>query len=111
MRRGRQALPSLPAQPSPPPRLKWDRAETTVVRVLNRGTAPATINTLNIVGQGFALASTPTLPQTIAPNTSLVLTVSFTPVRVGAHPATLVINSDVFNLAGNGLGSGLSYCT
>jgi hypothetical protein len=80
-----------------------------VVRVANTGTAPVAINTISAVGAGFTISSNPVLPQTLAANGSMVFSVTFTPTRSGVQTGTLIVNSDVFNLSGSGLGALLSF--
>ena len=85
------------------------QTSTGVVRVTNTGTAPSTITTISAIGSTFAVVNPPQLPQTLAPNSSLVFGVSFTPARTGAQTGTLAVNSDVFNLSASGLGPALSF--
>jgi hypothetical protein len=85
------------------------QSTTSLVRITNTGSGAATISTLSAIGTGFLITSAPTLPQTLAPNTSLIFTVSFAPARTGLHTGTLAVNSDVFNLSGNGTGAALSF--
>lgn len=75
-----------------------------VIRVLNSGNASGTVNSITLAGQGFQLSNVPTLPQTLAPNGSLTVTVTFAPTKPGTLTGSLIINSDNFNLAGVGLG-------
>jgi hypothetical protein len=91
------------------PAVDVGQSGTTLIRVSNKGTGATTISSINMVGQGFQVTSAPLLPQTLLPNTSMVFTVSFTPVRTGAHTATLLVNTDVFNVTANGSGSALTY--
>ncbi len=84
------------------------QTSTTVVRVTNTGNAPATVSNVSVVGAGFQLATPIVLPRTLASNTSLSFNLDFTPTRSGAHTATLVIDSEVFNVTGNGQGSALT---
>jgi hypothetical protein len=91
------------------PNVEVGQTSNGVVRVTNTGTASATIANLSTVGSTFALANPPQLPQTLAPNTSLVLAVTFTPSRTGVQTGTLLVNSDIFNLTGSGLGPQLTY--
>jgi hypothetical protein len=82
---------------------------TLLVQVTNAGNAPATINSVLMSGQGYSIVSGPVLPQTLAPNASISFTLSFTPAAPGQSLGRLVVNSDIFNLRGVGLGSRLGF--
>lgn len=76
------------------------------VTVTNTGTTPATVSSIGIVTGGqssaFALSNQPPLPATLAPNTSLTFTATFTPSVSGLSSATLLINTTSFTLSGFG---------
>ena len=80
-----------------------------MIRVLNSGNASGTVNSITLAGQGFQLSNVPTLPQTLAPDASLTVTVTFTPTKPGTLTGSLIINSDNFNLLGVGLGPQLTF--
>jgi hypothetical protein len=80
-----------------------------VIRVLNSGNANGTVNSVSLAGQGFQLSNVPTLPQTLAPDASLTVTVTFAPTKPGTLTGSLIINSDTFNLVGAGLGPQLTF--
>lgn len=85
------------------------QTSSSVFRVTNTGTAPVVVNSIATVGAAFQASSVPVLPQTLGPNGSLVFAVDFTPGRTGAQTGTLVVNTDVFNLSGSGLGPQLTF--
>jgi hypothetical protein len=80
-----------------------------VLRVLNTGNAPGIVSSVSFSGQGFQLGSPLTLPQTIAPNGSLTLTLNFSPTQPGTQKGSLFINSDTLLLSGVGLGPQLTF--
>lgn len=84
-----------------------------VIRVLNAGNATGTISSLNVIGQSFQIVNAPILPQALAPDASVTFTIAFTPVSPGALTGRLIVNSDIVNLTGTGLGPRLvfSYVT
>jgi len=85
------------------------QSSTAVIRIRNTGTANGIINSISLVGQGFQIINPPTLPQTLATNASLTLTIAFTPAQPGNLKGSLFINSDTLNLAGQGLGPQFSF--
>jgi hypothetical protein len=80
-----------------------------VLRVLNTGNASGTVNSVSFSGQGFLLGSPLTLPQTLAPNGSLTLTINFSPTQPGTQKGSVFINSDTLLLSGVGLGPQLTF--
>jgi len=81
-----------------------------LLRVTNTGSANSVVNAIATVGANFQVTNAPLLPQTLAPNASLIFTVTFTPSRTGVQTGTLIVNNlDVFNLSGSGLGPLLSF--
>jgi len=91
------------------PSVNVGQTSSVSLRVLNSGSASGTINSISLAPQAFQLATPIQLPQTLAPNASLTLTINFTPPQPGAVTGTLIVNSDTFNLTGTGLGSQLVY--
>src|SRR5262249_42316165 len=85
------------------------QSSSTVIRVRNAGTANGVINSISLVGQGFQLINPPTLPQMLATNASLTLTIAFTPAQPGNFKGSLFINSDTLNLVGQGRGPQFSF--
>ncbi len=65
--------------------------------VRNIGAGPATFGTLSLSGQGFSIASAPSLPYTLAPYVGLVseaeFDIDFTPSTAGSFSAFLLVNS------------------
>ena len=80
-----------------------------VLRILNTGNAPGIVNSVSFSGQGFQLGNPLTLPQTIAPNGSITLTLNFSPPQPGTQKGSLFINSDTLLLSGVGLGPQLTF--
>jgi hypothetical protein len=85
------------------------QTSTAVIRIRNAGTANGVINSVSLVGQGFQLINPPILPQTLATNASLTLTIAFTPGQPANLKGSLFINSDTLNLVGQGLGPQFSF--
>jgi len=79
------------------------------LRVLNTGNAPGIVSSVSFSGQGFQLGNPLTLPQTIAPNGSITLTLNFSPTQPGTQKGSLFINSDTLLLSGVGLGPQLTF--
>lgn len=79
------------------------------IRVKNTGAANGIINSIDVVGPGFALTSPVLLPQTLAPNASLSFTVAFMPTQPGPATAQVIVGNDQFQLVGNGIGPNLVY--
>jgi len=79
------------------------------IKVTNTGDANVTVNTVNVVGNGFKLSNAPPLPATLIPNGSLVFTVVFTPATSGTSTGTLIIDNVNFPLTSVGIGSQLVY--
>jgi len=79
------------------------------IKVTNTGDANTTINTINVVGNGFKITNLPPIPATLIPNGSVVFTLQFNPATSGTATGTLVIDNTNFNLASVGIGSQLVY--
>jgi hypothetical protein len=86
------------------------QTSSVAIQVFNSGNASGAVNLINLSGgQGFQLSGVPPLPQTLAPNAGLTFTVTFAPAQPGVLTGTLIINSDVLNLSGAGLGPQLQF--
>jgi len=79
------------------------------IRVQNTGNATATVNSVSAVGQGFSVSQPPVLPQTLATNASFNFTIAFSPTSPGTVNGQLLVGTDLFTLAGTGLGSNLQF--
>ena len=64
------------------------------VLLLNRGDQPASLQSLGVTGEGFALAAQPALPFALQPASSMVLSVVFSPVAMGTYNGVLQLTSD-----------------
>jgi hypothetical protein len=91
------------------PSVAIGQTSTVVIQISNQGDSPGTINSINVTGTGFQAAIVPALPQIVAPNASVTLTIAFTPTRAGVLTGNLIVNSDRFVLSGRGLGTQLSF--
>ncbi|MBL8238511.1 MAG: choice-of-anchor D domain-containing protein [Bryobacterales bacterium] len=80
-----------------------------IVQVRNNGNAPGPVNIISVSGVNFVLADLPFLPFTLAPNEFLSFTLTFQPTQPGRLTGRLRIGNDVFDLAGTGIGSKLTY--
>jgi len=85
------------------------QSSTVTIQVTNAGNASGTVSSLSVAGPGFALSNAPVLPQTLAVGSSVTFAVSFSPTQPGSATGTLIVNSNTFQLSGNGLGSSLTY--
>ena len=63
------------------------------------------LNTLSVSGTGFALASAPSLPASIAPGSSTTFKVVFTPSATGSYTGSLTVGTRQFSLTGTGTAS------
>lgn len=79
------------------------------IRVSNASTSSAAVNSVNVSGQGFQLGGGLALPQVLAPNTSLLFTITFSPSQPSTYLGVLTVNSDTFGLSASGLGSRLGF--
>lgn len=78
------------------------------IKVTNDGDVAGTINSVSLSGTSFTLENTPALPLSIAPGTSALIGVAFTPRDTGSLTGRLRLDNIGFNLAGTGLGARLS---
>ena len=78
-------------------------------RIRNIGSANGIVNSINLIGTGFALTAPPVLPVTLAPGATLVFTITFTPQQPGSLTGRLQIGNDSFVVAGRGIGPQLQY--
>jgi len=79
------------------------------IQVTNTGTADGQINSINLLGTGFALTDLPFLPIALSSGSSLIFTIQFAPTQPGKVNAKLRIGSDSFDVTGVGLGALLTY--
>jgi len=79
-----------------------DAADTldTIFRLRNRGTRPATLETLSVAGTGFSLAGAPSAPVTIVADGALDFRVRFRPAAYGSFSAILTVNADTVFVRG-----------
>ncbi len=69
--------------------------QTLAIELVNRGTAPLTIQSLDLqASAGLDLAEAPPLPLTLASGDEASLVMSFSPVTLGAAQGVLAIGSD-----------------
>jgi hypothetical protein len=72
-------------------------AKTVDVTLSNNGATPVTFATPALPASPFSVTGAPAAGQTLAPNTSVVVAVTFTPTVTGMFTSTLAINSDSGN--------------
>ncbi|HKD06930.1 MAG TPA: choice-of-anchor D domain-containing protein [Bryobacteraceae bacterium] len=86
---------------------------TAVVNIVNSGSGAATVTSIGVAGSGYTIVGIPLLPANLNPNTTLTLTVQFTPTTTGVANATLQANfasgSWTSTLTGKGISSFLQY--
>lgn len=77
--------------------------------VLNPATSANAVSVpaITLSGIGFAIAGSPTLPVSIAPNTSITFAITFNPVSVGSFTGALSIGSRSFSLSGVSIASSI----
>ena len=85
------------------------QTRSVLVRVVNSGNANGTVSSITVTGLGFQLTTNTILPQTLAPNASLTLAVTFAPTAPGTLTGRLIVNSDTLILRGVGLGPRLEF--
>ncbi len=64
------------------------------VNILNVGTAPLTVSSVTVTGEGFWLSQSPEAPMVIPAGDSAPITVSFSPPASGSFTGTLWVASD-----------------
>lgn len=107
---GDQTTPVTPPGPITLPDTNVGDKSSVVIRVKNTGNSTGTINTLpSIAGAAFQLSSAPVFPQVLKPNDSFTFTLNFMPTQPGDLTGQLLIGSDLFSLAGRGLGPKLVF--
>jgi hypothetical protein len=78
-------------------------------RVRNIGNGPAALQTLSMSGEGFTIASAPSLPYTLAPYagpaSEAEFRLDFSPTTTGSFGASLVVNTINILLQGNSVPS------
>jgi Abnormal spindle-like microcephaly-assoc'd, ASPM-SPD-2-Hydin len=69
----------------------------------NEGTAPSLINSISVTSTGtvFASGALPPLPVRLEPGGSVTISLTFTPVTVGANTGTLRLDTNTFTLSGS----------
>lgn len=85
--------------------------ESTTVKLVNTGTAPALIGNISASGTSgaFNAAGLPALPLTLNPGANSSFNVLFAPNSTGTATGTLQVDQISFNLLGSGLGPSLSF--
>jgi hypothetical protein len=78
--------------------------QSTTVKILNTGTAPALIVNIGINGSEsvFSVSGLPALPLNLNSGSETSFTVTFSPNATGTGTATLLVNATAFNLVGSG---------
>ncbi|HLG98166.1 MAG TPA: choice-of-anchor D domain-containing protein [Bryobacteraceae bacterium] len=79
------------------------------LRITNTGNSPGQVAAVTVSGASFQRTDKFPLPTTVPAGGVVILTLAFAPVDVGPQTGTLIIDSALFNLQGNGIGSRLSY--
>lgn len=74
--------------------------------IRNTGAGPVVLQTLSLSGQGFSIASAPSLPYTLAPYVNIAteaeVDVNFTPTTTGSFSAFMLVNTTNVSLQGAG---------
>jgi hypothetical protein len=69
------------------------------LEIINNGTISYNITSISGLGAGFEIINPPNYPHSMAPGTSLSLTVRFTPTVSGNYSQQLVINTNISGLS------------
>lgn len=85
------------------------QTSTASLTVSNSGNQSATIASIIVNGQGFAILGLPVLPTTLAPNASFTFKITFSPTLAAIAQGSLAVGTDSFSLTGRGLGASLAY--
>jgi hypothetical protein len=70
------------------------QAADETVELVNTGNAPLTVDTLLVIGEGFALTAPPVLPLTLDPGERAPAGITFTSAREGAYSGSLIGESN-----------------
>ncbi len=94
--RGQGLYPALRVDPKPYDMgsVAPECSKTGGVALVNVGTAPLTVQSAVLVGDGFATVNPPAFPLTLAPAESVPLGISFDAAVLGANEAKLYVSSD-----------------
>jgi uncharacterized protein (TIGR03437 family) len=89
------APPTLVVPTTPPPfgSVAVGQVATMTINVQNTGSLPLTVNSVSISNPAFGLLS-PTIPITVAPQSTTAVTLVFAPTSAGAQSAMMTINSN-----------------
>lgn len=98
-----------PNQVIPVPDTKVGERFSYIVRVRNNGNATGPVNLISVSGNNFAVTDLPFLPFPLAPNEFLTFTLVFQPTQPGRLAGRLRVGNDLFEIAGNGIGSRLTF--
>ena len=79
------------------------------LRITNNGNASGQVTSAVVNGASFQRTDKQPLPITLAPGSTVVLSVAFIPVDVGTQTGTLIVDSALFNLQGNSIGAKFTY--
>jgi hypothetical protein len=100
-----QVTPVTPPGPITLPDTNVGATSSVVIQVKNTGNANGTINGAPNVTGPFQISNLSVVfPQVLKPNDSFTFTLNFSPTQPGSQTGQLLIGSDLFTLAGNGLG-------
>ena len=79
------------------------------IRVRNTGNADGQIPIIATAGTGLQIPDLPLLPLTLAPGSSVIFTLAFTPTQAGSVTGRLRIGNDLFNVSAVGSGVLLNF--
>ena len=91
------------------PQTSLSATTSVTIQVINNGTAPGAVNSVNVGTGPFQAGALPVLPVSLAPGASTTFTINFTPVAPGAATGRLIVDQASFSLTGTGLGPLLVY--
>lgn len=82
---------------------------TSFVRFRNDSPFDISATAISVTGSAFSLADVPFLPVNVAPGESYLFSLIFAPTEAGRQTGRLRVGNDTFELAGEAIGSRLSY--
>ncbi|MCU1257639.1 MAG: choice-of-anchor domain [Bryobacterales bacterium] len=84
-------------------------SSSATIQVSNTGSAAGRVASVAVVGSNFVVSDLAPLPVTLAPGDTMTFRIVFSPKDSGPSTAKLLIDSALFNLQANGLGSKLTF--
>jgi hypothetical protein len=103
------AAPLIPNQTIAIDDTKVGAKTSVVIQFQNTESIAAILNTVGLTGPDFSITDGPFLPQTLQPQQTSSITLTYAPLQPGPSIGRLVIGADNFLLSAHGLGSKLQF--